>query len=69
MKEQIKVGVPLHMRVDGYLYDADSGILMGVASDQQKALHKWFGSKVPVYFKDTRSGCPHNLVIHRGSQE
>lgn len=57
--EQYKAAVPEAMRVNGWLYDANSGVLMGVASDQQKAKYE-----PNVVFTDNRSGCPHKLVIH-----
>jgi hypothetical protein len=63
MAEQFKVGVSLGQRVAGWLYDYDSGVCMGVASDELKK--KYPLEKQP--FNMNISGCPHKLVIHAGS--
>lgn len=61
MAEQFKVAVPLKQRVEGWLYDYDSGVCMGIASDQLKKKQK--KNKEP-YFTMNIAGCPHKLVIH-----
>lgn len=62
MAEQFKVAVPQHERVDGWLYDYDSGLCMGIASVEQKA--KYPKEKQP--FSLFIAGCPHKVVIHSG---
>lgn len=59
LTEQFKCGVPENERRPGWLYDADSGVLMGLASDEMKAKH---AAGVPFTF--TCGGCPHKVVIH-----
>ena len=59
--EQYKAAVPVSERVDGYLYDAHSGVCMGIASDERKAL-----TNPNTEFKQQISGCPHTLVYHKG---
>lgn len=62
--EQYRAAVPESERVEGWLYDADSGVLMGLASDELKA-------KQPsgVVFTANIAGCPHKLVIHKKQPE
>jgi len=53
------VRVPDEERISGRLYDYNSGMTMGLASDEQKT--KYGFNKV---FSMNISGCPHRLVIH-----
>lgn len=57
--EQYTVRVADEDRISGRLYDYDSGICMGLASDRDK---KDIPPNVP--FKRMIAGCPHKLVIH-----
>lgn len=59
--EQFKVATPIELRVNGWLYDANSGVCMGIASDEMK-------KRIPFNtpFNQNISGCPHLLVIHHG---
>lgn len=60
MAEQYSPAVPQAERKDGYLYDANSGVLLGLASDELKARQP---AMVP--FTMNLSGCPHKVVIHK----
>lgn len=60
MTEQYRPGVPESQRVEGWLYDADSGCLMGLASYELKARQP-----AGVVFNMTFSGCPHKVIIHK----
>lgn len=62
MAEQFRVGVPMNERVDGWLYDASSGVCMGIASDEIRL--KYPKEKQP--FSMMIAGCPHKLLIHAG---
>ncbi len=57
--EQLKVAVPANKRVNGWLYDASSGLCMGIASDERRAITPY---NTP--FKEAIGGCPMELVIH-----
>jgi hypothetical protein len=35
MPEQFKVSIPKNLRVDGWLYDVDSGLVLGLGSYEQ----------------------------------
>ncbi len=59
MAEQFKVGVPVEKRIAGLIYDVDSGVCMGLASDEMKILHP-----AGTVFRQNISGCPHKLLIH-----
>lgn len=59
MAEQFKVCVPYTDRIAGYLYDNDSGLCMGIASDEMKL--KYAPNEV---FNQMIAGCPHKLVYH-----
>jgi hypothetical protein len=59
MAEQFKVCVPYAERIAGYLYDNDSGVCMGLASDEMK--QKYAPNEI---FTLMISGCPHKLVYH-----
>ncbi len=59
MAEQFKVAVPLDKRIPGYLYDSDSGVCMGIASDEIKL--KYAPDEI---FTQAICGCPHKLVYH-----
>ncbi len=59
MTEQYRAAVPEDQRVAGWLYDADSGVLMGLASDELKRKQR-----SGVVFTMTFSGCPHKVIIH-----
>lgn len=63
MTEQFKVGVPHNRRVHGWLYDADSGECLGIASYQMREKHG-FG----VVFRHFMSTCPHRAIIHEVTQ-
>ena len=58
-RKQFKVRVPEEERISGRLYDYDSGVTMGLASDEQKI--KYGYNKV---FIMQIGGCPHRLIIH-----
>jgi hypothetical protein len=60
MAEQFTVRIPEDERTVGWLYDFDSGVCMGLASDEQKK--KYPKHKQP--FTMMIAGCPHKLVIH-----
>ncbi len=60
MPEQFKVAVPMHQRVRGWLYDFDSGICLGIASDELKETRKGQQGE----FRIVIAGCPHKAVIH-----
>lgn len=60
MKEQYKAAVPETERREGWLYDADSGVLMGLASVELKQRHQ-----PGVVFTMTFAGCPHKVIIHK----
>lgn len=60
MPEQFRVGIPEAERVEGWLYDADSGILMGLASVEMLKKHA-----PGVVFTMTFAGCPHKVIIHK----
>jgi len=64
MPEQFKAGVPEDQRVEGWLYDADSGCLMGLASDEMKQKHQ-----AGLAFTATFAGCPHKVIIHKKAEE
>lgn len=57
--EQYKATVPNEERQDGYLYDAQSGCLMGLGSEEQISKYGY-----NTTFLESRAGCPHMLVIH-----
>jgi len=57
--EQFKVAIPADKRVNGWLYDAHSGLCMGIASDEMKAVIPY-----NTVFKQALFGCPYELVIH-----
>lgn len=59
MVEQFRVAVPEEQRVKGWLYDFNSGVLLGIASDEQRKKQK-----PGVAFNMNISGCPHKVVIH-----
>ncbi len=59
MAEQFKVAVPYEKRIPGLIYDADSGVCMGLASDEMKKKYK-----AGEIFDQNISGCPHKLLIH-----
>jgi len=58
-RRQYRVRVPDEERISGRIYDYDSGMCMGLASDEQKLTHGF--NKV---FSMNISGCPHKLIIH-----
>lgn len=58
--QQYKVAVPMAERRDGWLYDADSGVCVGLASVESREQHGY-----NTRFKMTLAGCPHNVVIHK----
>lgn len=62
--EQMKVAIPVADRVNGWLYDAHSGLCMGIASDELK-------KQIPFNraFKSSIGGCPVTLVIHRAMRD
>lgn len=60
MRKQYTASVPESERTEGWLYDADSGCLMGLASDELKQKHP---SGAP--FTMTFAGCPHKVIIHK----
>jgi len=62
MAEQFKVGVPVAERVNGWLYDYNSGVCMGIASFEMRA--KYPEDRQP--FSMMIAGCPHKLIIHTG---
>lgn len=64
MTEQYKVAVPEDQRVEGWLYDADSGCLMGLASAELRQKHS-----VGVVFTMTFASCPHKVIIHKKAEE
>lgn len=64
MTEQYRAGVPEESRVEGWLYDADSGMLMGLASDQLKVKHQ-----AGTVFTMTFAGCPHKVIIHKSDHD
>ena len=59
MAEQFKVGVPIHLRVKGWIYDYDSGLCMGIASDEMKKKYT-----PNLVFTMHIAGCPHKVTIH-----
>lgn len=59
MAEQYSPAVPQKDRRNGWLYDADSGVLVGLASDEMRKKHP---AMVP--FNHVIGGCPHRVVIH-----
>lgn len=63
MPEQFRVGVPEAERIEGWLYDADSGILMGLSSVEMLKKHK-----PGVVFTMTFAGCPHKVIIHKKAE-
>lgn len=46
-------------RIKGYLYDADSGVCMGLGSYEMIAAHGYNS-----VFNQTFSGCPHKVIIY-----
>ena len=58
MKEQYSAAVPESERTEGWLYDADSGVLMGLASVEMKQKHP-----AGVAFTMTFAGCPHKKRV------
>ena len=60
MANQYTVCVPENKRVVGCLYDYNSGMCMGIASDEQRKLYPQ--DKQPFILNI--AGCPHKLVIH-----
>jgi len=64
MRKQYTVSVPESERTEGWLYDADSGCLMGLASDEMKQKHQ-----AGLVFTATFAGCPHKVIIHKKAEE
>ncbi len=60
MPEQYKAAVPMSERREGWVYDADSGVLMGLASDEMKRRFP-----MGAVFRETFAGCPHRVIIHK----
>lgn len=57
--EQYRAAVPESQRVNGWLYDANSGVLMGIGSHEQREKHGY-----NAVFVENRAGCPHKMLIH-----
>ena len=57
--EQFKCSVPVASRVHGWLYDVNSGVCMGIGSDEQRALHGY-----NTVFDAYMFGCKYNVTIH-----
>jgi len=63
MTEQFKVSIPLEKRIHGWLYDANSGVCIGIASDEMKRMYPRKGHVI----NHNIGGCPMKVVIHWGT--